>query len=166
MCISAATLMMASAGVTALGTVMQGVQAYQTGKHQSQQAQADADAAQGEARLLAERIRKQGRAQAAEAAAAQAGAGVSLNDPGALEINRRIVGDFEEDAVTEILGGGYRASALRAEGAAARQAGRAQLGNALLSGAAQATSGWVRARDANLYRPAWERPAPIIRRDS
>jgi hypothetical protein len=161
MCISMATLAMISAGVSAAGTVMQGMQANQMGKYQQAQADADARAQESEGRLMAEKIRKAGRRQASEAIAAQAGAGVSLNDPGAMEINRRIVGDYEEDAIAEILGGGYRAASRRAEGLAAAASGRAQRTNALLGAAATGFSGWRSSRRSVVFRDPGEPSAPI-----
>lgn len=164
MCISMATLAMISAGVSAAGMVMQGVQANQMGKYQQAQAEADARAQESEGRLMAEKIRKAGRQQAAEAEAAQAGAGVSLNDPGAREINRRVVADYEEDATAEILGGGYRAASRRAEGQAARAQGKAGLTNALIGATATGLSGWRTAHRDAIYRPAGAASAPIEHR--
>ncbi len=164
MCISMATLAMISAGVSAAGMVMQGVQANSMGKYQQKQAEADARAQESEGRLMAEKIRKAGRQQAAEAAAAQAGAGVSLNDPGAREINRRITSDFEEDATAEILGGKYRAASRHVEGQAARAQGKQAMTNALIGATATGLSGWRASRETSIYRSASAPSAPIYNR--
>lgn len=142
MCISATTLLIASAAASAAGAVASGVQARNQGKYQAAQAQADADAQQSEGRVLAERIRKAGAQQRSEAMAAFARSGVSIDNGTPLEINRRIAGDYELDARTALFDRDAAAAQLRARGEGARIAGGNAFGNALLSAAGTAARGW------------------------
>lgn len=163
MCISATTLLIASAAASAAGAVASGVQARQQGKYQQAQANADAAAQQGEGRVLAERIRRAGAQQRAEAQAAFARSGVSIDNGTPLEINRRIAEDYERDALTATFDREGAAAQLRARGEGARIAGQNAMGNALLSAAGTALRGWGMASADSAARARMDarRPATL-----
>lgn len=140
----------------ATGTVLSAYSAYQQGEqqkewsdYQAKQSEADAKADRSAAEVHAEMIRKMARRQAGEANAALAGSGVEVGEGTALNINKEIYANAEEDAVMTIFGGADRAArgnaeaaAHRVKGSQAQQAGYMNATSSLLAGGYQIAKGW------------------------
>lgn len=141
---TAAVAMVAAAAVGAYSAYESGQQQKALGEsqnewnqYQANQAVADANAEKSAAEVHAEKIRKLARIQASEANASLAGSGVEVGEGTAVNINKDIYANAEEDAVMTIFGGvdrskrginqaaGYRATGEQAQisGNAAARAG-------------------------------------------
>lgn len=99
----------AAQGVAALGSLASGVM-------QSRAARADAEAATADGQARARRIRTAGQAEVSRSRVDAIGAGVSVNSGSALQAERQIVQNVEQDALSAIATGASRASAARAQG--------------------------------------------------
>lgn len=123
-----------ASGVAALGSLASGVM-------QSRAARADAASATAEGRARARRIRTAGQAEVSRSRVDAIGAGVSVNSESALQAERQVVQNVEQDALSAIATGQSRARALRSQGSAA------MLNGALgaLAGIATASDKWKRA---------------------
>ena len=126
-------------GIAALGGLASGVM-------QSRAARTDADAASAEGRARAKRIRTAGQAEVGRSRVDAIGAGVSVNSGSALQAERQIVQNVEQDALSAIVTGDSRASAMRAQGRQAMING--SLG--ALSGMVTAADKWKRARSRSI----------------
>ncbi|MBF8740010.1 hypothetical protein [Pseudomonas guariconensis] len=170
----AAAAVAASTVYSAYSSVQQGKQAQLNADAQSEQTQLDADNSLSAAKVQAERIRKMARAQSSEARASLAGSGVMVDEGTALDINKQIISDAEEDAVLTIFNGenqrkrGYvDAHNMRLTGAQGRTAANMQATSSVLAGAANIASGWKSTKkpglnmqgqaDALNTNPAWVR---------
>lgn len=142
-------VMAASAVYGAYSTVQSGKQQQLNADAQSEQATLDANTEKSAAQVQAERIRKMARIQAGEANAALAASGVEVGEGTALNINREIYENAEEDAALTVFGGANRAQRLnvdaknlRTAGNMARSNANAQAGATLISTAGSTYSGW------------------------
>lgn len=135
-------------GLVALGSLASGVM-------QSRAARTDADAASAEGRARAKRIRTAGQAEVGRSRVDAIGAGVSVNSGSALEAERQIVQNVEQDALSSIVTGNSRASALRAQGQQAMVNGALDA----LSGMVTATDKWKRAKGVG-WAPAIQASNP------
>lgn len=139
----------ASAVYGAYSTVQAGKQQQLNASAQAEQAEADAKTEKSAAMVQAERIRKLARIQAGEANAALAASGVEVGEGTALNINREIYQNAEEDAALTVFGGANKAQRLntdasnyRLAGSQARANANSQAAGTVLSAAAQGYSGW------------------------
>lgn len=146
----------------ATGTILSAYSSYQQGEnqkdwadYQAKQAEADANADKSAAEVHAEMIRKMARRQAGEATASLAGSGVDVGEGTALNINKEIYGNAEEDAMLTIFGGSDRAARGNAEaagyrlkGSQAQQAGYLNATSTILGSAGSVASGWKTSRSA------------------
>lgn len=136
-------VIMASSALNAVGRLVGGKQASNFQNYQANQAEADADAEQQLGRLRAGKIRKAGARTGSQARAAYGASGVSVDSGTARAVQQQIDADVAEDALTELLTGGYRAQSLRATAEGRRRAARNSevesyfgAGKSLLAGAA------------------------------
>lgn len=147
---AAAYAAMAAATVYSVYSTQQsGKQAQLNANSQADQAQKDADAAASAATVQADRIRRLARNQASEANAALAASGVEVGEGTAININKEIYANAEEDATLAILNGqaqkarGYvDSSNYQLAGSQARANANAQSIGTVLQGAANIASGW------------------------
>lgn len=86
-----------------------------SGTVQARAARADADAAAAEGQGKARRIRTAGAHEVGRSRSDVVGAGVSVNSGSALEAERQIVSNVEQDALSAIATGESRARAIRAQ---------------------------------------------------
>ncbi len=149
--------MAASTAVSAYSSYQQGESQKDWADYQARQAEADAKAEKSAAEVQAEKIRKMARIQAGEASASLAGSGVDVGEGTALNINKDIYANAEEDAVMTIFGGADRAARGNAEaagyrlkGAQAQQAGYLNATSSLLSAAVSygQANGWKKSTNA------------------
>lgn len=163
---SAVTAATVAAYAAAAAAVVGAYSAYQQGEnqkdwneYQANQAQADAKAEKSAAEVQAEKIRKMARRQAGEATASLAGSGVDVGEGTALNINKDIYANSEEDAVMTIFGGADRyargnaeAAGYRLKGEQAQQAGYLNATSSLLSAAGSygRASGWKSSTNATV----------------
>lgn len=145
----AAVAAVASAGVSAYSAIRQGEQQKEWGDYQAAQAQADANAEKSAAEVHADKIRKMARIQAGEATAQLAGSGVDVGEGTALNINKEIYGNAEEDAMLTIFGGKDHSARLNAEaqadrlkGSQAQSAGYLNATSSILGAAGSVAKGW------------------------
>lgn len=146
-------LMVAGTAFSAYSAIQQGERQAEWADYQAKQAEADAAAERSAAVIQAEKIRKLARAQAGESTAALAGSGVDVGEGTAVNINKDIYANAEEDAMLMILGGIDRANrreaeadALRLKGNQAQQAGYLNATTSLLGSAALGSTvprGWI-----------------------
>lgn len=115
-------VVMASSALNAVGQLVGGKQAANFRNYEANQAEADADAEQQLGQLRAGKIRKAGRRTSSAARAAYGGSGVSVGSGTALAVQQQLDTDVAEDALTELLTGGYRAQSLRATAEGKRRA--------------------------------------------
>ncbi len=143
---SYAAVISAAAAVVGAGTaIISGQQQAAAAEAQAISAQNQADAEADAHRAHAEQIRKAGRAQKGVANAALAKSGVKLGEGTALEVQKEITQNVEQDAFAELLSGSRikrtgedQASIIRAGGDAAETAGYATA----LSTAGKAYGNW------------------------
>lgn len=141
---TAATYLAAASLAVGVGSaIYSGQQQKQAADTQAQIAENDAAYASDAARAHAEKIRKAGRAQRGEAKAALASSGVKLGEGTALEVDKSIIQNSEQDALSAILSGDRalksgddQASMLRASGDSAQTSSVLQAGGTIIS------SGW------------------------
>lgn len=139
----------AAGAMSAYSTIQQGKQANLNAEAQAEQAAADANTERSAAVVQAERIRKLARIQQGEATASLAASGVEVGEGTALNINREIYENAEEDAILTVMGGQNRANRLNADASNYKLAGRqarsnsyGQAASTLLSTGASAYGGW------------------------
>jgi hypothetical protein len=163
---------MTIAGVQAFSQIQQGRQAGQRadeqGRQLDRQAAVEADNAQAEA----SRIRRAGDTARGQTVGAYAASGVKVGEGSALEAERQVMQDYEQDAYMAILTGQRRAGALQEEAASVRRAGRdarragyISAGTSLLSaGASGMRAGGWRANGPGFS--GGQAPAPVYDRYS
>lgn len=141
--------MAAAAAVGAYASVQSAEQQKDWNEYQGKQAEADAKAEKSAAEVHAEKIRKLARIQASEANASLAGSGVEVGEGTALNINKEIYANAEEDAVMTIFGGADRAArgnaqatGYRIKGSQAQQAGYLNATSSILGVVSTAAKGW------------------------
>lgn len=142
---------LAATGLSAGSAFYQGYMGYQEGKYQRDQNNADATAAVEAGKVEASRIRKITQQRRAAARAALAGSGVQADVGTGEDIQRQIIQEGEQDALTTILNGRNTGQRLRAEGSAAARFGRNALVGSAFSAAADVTQGygrWKRMQEA------------------
>lgn len=149
MCISAATMMALSTGVSVVGQVMQGRAQAKAASIEAQQLELQAAQQREAARQEAENIRRAGEKQAGAARAALAGAGVDVGSGTAININEDIYQGSEMDAYNTLLTGGRTADATSFRASQTYKAGSNALTSSLLSAGTTALSGWKGVRAAN-----------------
>jgi len=116
--------MAAGGGLQAVSAIRQGNQMAAMGEYQDNQAQADASAETQAAAISAQRVRTMTQRRRSEATAALASSGVRLGTGGAPDqIEEAVVQEGEQDALTQLITGNYRANTLRAGGRLARLSG-------------------------------------------
>lgn len=150
MCTGFELAMVAMSAVGAGTAIYQGEQQAAAAESQAISVQNQADAEADAARAQAEKIRKAGRAQKGEANAALAKSGVKLGEGTALEVQKEITQNVEQDAFSALLSGSRakrtgdeQASILRASGDAARTGGYlGAAGTVLSTGAKYYGGGW------------------------
>lgn len=155
MCTGMEVLLLASAAVGTYSTLQSAEQQSEWNDYQAAQAQADANAEKSAAEVHAEKIRKMARIQSGEATASLAGSGVDVGEGTALNINKEIYANAEEDAVMTVFGGSDRAARGNAEaagyrlkGSQAQQAGYLNATSSLLSAASYGAKGWKSSTNA------------------
>lgn len=141
--------MAAAAVYSAYSTVQSGKQQQLNADAQADQAELDAKTEKSAAEVQAERIRKLARIQAGEANAALAASGVEVGEGTALNINREIYQNAEEDAILTVFGGNNRAQQLNVDASNTRMAGNqahsnanAQAGSTLISTGSGLYTNW------------------------
>lgn len=152
------TLIMAAGTVfSAYSAIQQGKQQEEWADYQARQAEADARAERSAAEVHAEKIRKMARIQASEANASLAGSGVEVGEGTALNINKDIYTNAEEDAVMTIFGGIDRAArgnaeaaGYRTKGSQARSAGYTNAASTILGAAGSMSKGWKTSTNATV----------------
>lgn len=143
-------------------------------QYQANQAVADSNAEKSAAEVHADKIRKMARIQAGEANASLAGSGVEVGEGTAMNINKDIYANAEEDAVATIFGGvdrskrginqaaGYRASGEQAQisGNAAARAGTLNAASSVLGAAGSYgnAKGWKTGTNATTTAPGGNGP--------
>lgn len=139
----------ASAAVGVYSSIQEGKQQREWSEYQARQAEADAAAEKSAAQVHAEKIRKIARIQAGEANADLAASGVEVGQGTALNINKEIYANAEEDAVMTLFGGADRAARGNAEAAGyrikgrqAQQAGYLKATSTALGAAHDVAKGW------------------------
>jgi len=116
--------MAAGGGLQAVSAIRQGNQQAAMGEFQDRQAQADASAEEQAAAISAQKVRTMTQRRRSEATAALAASGVRLGAGGAPDqIEEAIVQEGEQDALTQLITGRYRANSLRGGGRLARLSG-------------------------------------------
>ena len=124
MCISAATMMAISAGVSVAGSLSQGLAQKRAGNEQARLAENQAAQQRDAAQAEADRIRRDGRRAQGAARAQLAASGISVQDGTALLIDEDINRRVEDDAMNLSLTGERRANASMFEASQARARGR------------------------------------------
>lgn len=152
----AAVAAVASAGVGTYSAIRQGEQQKEWNNYQAKQAEADAKAEKSAAEVQADKIRKMARIQASEANASLASSGVDVGEGTAVNINKDIYGNAEEDAVQTIFGGADRAArgnaqaqGYRIKGSQAQQAGYLNAASTILATGAVMARGWKTSMSAD-----------------
>lgn len=119
--VAAPALMWVAAGISAAGILKQGMDAKRAGEanaaelqYQRDQGFADAAAEREGAQVRAGQIRKAGRYQQSEARASLAKSGVVVDSGSGQAVQDHIKASSEQDALTEILTGDYRARRMEA----------------------------------------------------
>lgn len=142
----AAVAAVAGAGISAYSANEQGKQQKRMYEDQAQQASNDAAYKKDAAKAHAEKIRRMGEAQKGEAKASLAASGVDVGEGTALEVQKSITRNSEEDALSALLGGKRGADAAEAEssmlmraGSNAKRSGNLSAAGTMLS----AASGWA-----------------------
>lgn len=140
---SAATYLAAAAvAVSAGSAVYSGQQQKKAADTQAQIAENNAAYSADSARAHAEKIRKAGRAQQGEAKVALAASGVNLAEGTALEVDKEIIQNSEQDALSAILSGNRSLQSGADEAGMFRASGRAAQTSSALT-AVGSTAGWI-----------------------
>lgn len=165
MCISAGMALAISAGVQAVGSIMQGQQQKEAAdaqarerEYQAAQSRADAEAERGAAEVRADKTRKFAGLQRSQARSSLAKSGVVADAGTAQTIQDYITSTGEEDALAEIYTGQSRGRRLEAGAATSdREAGylRTSGSNAMLSGVLGAGKSVLGAY-AETRKPGWK----------
>lgn len=137
------TLMMISAGMSVVGQIQQGIAQQEMYDAQARATATEAGQRMDAAKVEAEKIRKAGRAARGEAKTALAASGVKLGEGSALEVDKQIMQDSEQDALSALLTGKRIGSAANEEIGYLRQAGNNAMTSSILGAAGSvAKSGW------------------------
>jgi hypothetical protein len=161
MCTGLEIALLASTAITATSSIQQGREAKKMGEYQQAQAQADSQAEREAASVRADKIRKAGQAQRSAARSSLARSGVVADAGTALTIQDSIVSGSEEDALSEILSGGYRSRRLEQEGDLANRAGENAMTAGILGAGKSLLAG---AYEYGRGKPGWKQqqpPAPV-----
>lgn len=138
--VTATVMLVAATGVSVMGQMQQAQAAKDAANAQAQAIGVQTGIQMDAAKAQAERVRKLGRAQRGEANAALAASGVKLGEGTPLEINKSIIQNSEQDALSSILNGKRIGDAGAAEMAATRKAGQAAYTNGMYGAASTALS--------------------------
>jgi hypothetical protein len=137
------------AGVSAYSANEQGKQQKKMYQDQAQQAANEGAYKKDAAKAQAEKIRRMGAAQKSEARAALAASGVKVGEGTALEVEKNITTNSEEDALSALLGGkrggeaaDAEASMLTQAGSNARKNGTIAATGSVLGAASSVAGGW------------------------
>ena len=156
------TMIVASAGVQAVGSVAQGraakSQAYGEARQMEYQAAVERDNAAAEAGM----IRRMGERARGETLAGVVASGLKIGEGSALDAERQVMEDTEIDAQLALLTGDRTARSLKASASQRRAAGRA----ASRAGYMQGVTSLLSAGARGLSPGAQQSPAPIIYRDT
>jgi hypothetical protein len=142
MCISAATMLAISAGVSAGGQLLAGRAQMKAGEAQAKQAAIASAQERDVAEQEAARIRKAGDRQRGAARAQLAASGVAVNEGSSLTIEDEISQGAEMDAMNTLLTGKRRSDAQQASGRQALKAGRNAMISSVLGATSTALQGW------------------------
>jgi len=124
MCGDSINMLMMAYGVQAGGNIMAGQDARRQAGAEAAQLDQQALYERDTGKVTAEKIRKHGAAQRGAAVAAQAASGVRVGEGSALDAERQIMANTEEDAMLTLLSGDRQAEQLRYQGSLTRRAGR------------------------------------------
>lgn len=159
-------MILASGVMDAVGKLTGAKSTSDFANYQADQLNADAAATRGLAQVGADKIRKAGALTVKAARAAYGASGVAVGSGSALAVQEDIVRRSSEDALTELLTGGYRAASMEATASAKRIAGRNAMvagfgaaGKSLLSAAADQVK---TNSEADRWRRSQERSAAQI----
>ena len=139
---TSAAIMIGGTVLSAVGQIQQGKAQAKAYSSQAQQTLNDGAYRADAAKAQAEKIRKAGRAQVGEANASLAASGVKLGDGTALEVDREITQNAEEDALSAILSGKRAQTAAQQEAKLLGKAGNNAMSNSVLGAAGTLASGW------------------------
>lgn len=123
-------MILAGGAMDAIGKLTGAVSTRQFANAQADQLMADADATRGLAGVTGNKIRRAGAMTRKSARAAYGASGVAVDSGSALAVQEDIDRRASEDALTELLSGGYRAASMEATARSRRVAGR----NAMVAG--------------------------------
>lgn len=159
MCISAATVLALSAGVSAVGQLQQGRANRKAGEAQASQDERLAAQQQDSAREEADRIRRAGDRTRGAARAQVAASGISVNSGSALLIDEEIDRNAESDAMEVLLTGKRQSDASLSSAGQARARGRNAQTASVLGAVSTGLQGWrgVSARQGRTV-PIYENP--------
>lgn len=150
-------MILAGGVMDAVGKITGAKASYDYANYQADQLNADAAATRGFASIGADKIRRAGKTVQGQARAAYGASGVSVNSGSAAAVQEDIARRAGEDALTELLTGGYRAASMESTAAARRIAGR----NAMFAGVGSAgrslLSSYADQQRANAEADRWRR---------
>lgn len=138
-------LMIASAvgtGMSVLGSIQQGKAQQKAYEEQAQQTVNEAAYRADAAKQQAEKIRKAGAAQKGEARASLAASGVKIGEGTALEVDREITQNSEEDALSMMLSAERATSAAQQEAKMLNKAGSNAMTSSVLGAGGTLAKGW------------------------
>jgi len=153
MCTGMELLMIGGSAFSALGQITQGSQQKQMYHDQAQATVNNAAIEADSYTAQAEKIRKAGKTQVGEANAALAASGVKIGQGSALEVEKNIRTNVEQDALSAILSGTRTTTAAQQESKMLQKAGSNAQTNAMFgvgstvlsAGAEYVKSGWKKA---------------------
>lgn len=142
-------VMAAGAAISAIGSYQQGQAQKKMYEEQAQQSVNEGAYRADAAKAQAEKIRKAGRAQIGETRASLAASGVKVGEGTALELERDISQNVEEDALSALLSGKRSTDAAQQEakmlnraGANSAKSGAYSAAGTVLSAAGSIAGGW------------------------
>lgn len=116
--------MAASMAATAIGSARKGQAQKQAAGEEAADMEYQADLARDQGQAEASRIRRAGRRARGEAVAAIAASGVKVGEGSALDAERQVMQDYEQDAAIAILNGDRQGRVLDQRARARRRGGR------------------------------------------
>lgn len=152
MAVTTGTMMALSAGLSAVGSLAQGMAQRNAANAEAQQAERQAAQMKDEALQEAERIRKAGRRTQGAARAQLAASGIKVDEGSALQIDEQIGYDSELDAQNTLLTGKRRSDAAKFQASQARARGRNAMTASVLGAVTTGLQGWKGVKDASPYR--------------
>lgn len=165
MCSGASYALYAAYAAAAIGTAYTAIESgKQQQKAAEKQAQAEVNRAAYEAdaaKAQAEKVRKMGRAQQGEANAALAASGVKLGEGTALEVQKTITTNTEEDALSALLSGkritaagNEQADMLMTAGNNAMKNGYMSAASTVLQSGASMYGNWLMKKEGQSQKPS------------